>query len=55
MTMAKTTHVVMLSSTHDAALGEVVAVTPEQAKALIDGNHARAPYSGEVKAAVEGK
>ena len=54
MTMAKTSHVVMLGSTHDANLGDVVAVSPEQAEALIANGHARAVRPGEVKAA-EGK
>jgi hypothetical protein len=56
MTMAdrKSTHVVMTGSTYDADLGEVVAVTAEQAERLIANGHARAVQPGEVKAA-EGK
>lgn len=50
----KSTHVVMLAATHDTAADEVVAVTPEQAERLVRLGHARAPRSGEVKAA-EGK
>lgn len=54
MKMAKTSHVVMLSNTHDAKLGDVVAVSPEQAERLVANGHARPVRSGEVKAA-EGK
>ena len=49
----KTTHVVMTSATHDASLGDVVPVTAEQAKELIENGHAREPFKGEVKAASE--
>ena len=47
----KSTHVVMLTATHDAAQGEIVSVTAEQAKTLIARKHAREPRPGEVKAA----
>jgi hypothetical protein len=52
---AKNINVVMLSATHDAALGDVVKVEAETAERLIAGGHARAPREGEVKAAAEGK
>jgi hypothetical protein len=57
MTMAdrKSTHVVMTSNTYDAQIGDVVAVTAEQADRLIANGHARATQPGEVKAATEGK
>ena len=38
----ETVKVVMLSNTYDAALGDVVEVSPEQAAALIENGHARA-------------
>lgn len=48
MTMAKktdeqpeTVKVVMLSTTYDAALGDVVEVSPEAATRLIENGHAR--------------
>jgi hypothetical protein len=55
MTDRKSTHVVMTSNTYDAQVGDVVAVTPEQAARLIANSHAREPIPGEVKAATEGK
>lgn len=48
---SKSRHVVMLTATHDASLGEVVKVTPSAAEWLIANRHAREPRSGEVKAA----
>lgn len=50
----KTSHVVMLGNSRGSRAGDVVAVTSEQAEALIRDGLARAPHSGEVKAA-EGK
>ena len=52
--MAKTSHVVMIGNSRGFKDGDVVAVSPEQAEELIANGHARAPRSGEVKAA-EGK
>ena len=52
--MAKTSHVVMIGNSRGARDGDVVAVSPEQAEALIENGHARAVRPGEVKAA-EGK
>lgn len=51
MTDRKSTHVVMLSATHDAELGDVVSVTADQAADLVAKGFAREPRSGEVKAA----
>ena len=50
----KTSHVVMIGNSLGHKDGDVVAVTSEQADALIRDRLARAPQSGEVKAA-EGK
>lgn len=51
--MAKNTNVVMLTATHDAGAQEVVKVSAEDAKRLIEQGHARAPREGEVKAAAK--
>ena len=53
--MAKSTHIVYTTATHDAEAGDVVAVTPEQAERLVANKVARKPRPGEVKAATEGK
>ena len=50
----KTSHVVMLGNSRGYKDGDVVAVTSEEADVLIRDGLARAPQSGEVKAA-EGK
>lgn len=50
---AKNTNVVMTGSTYDAATGEVVKVTAEQAESLIANGHAREPRPGEIKAAAD--
>ena len=50
---AKNTNVVMLTATYDAEVGEVVKVSAEDAVRLVENGHAREPFPGEVKAAVE--
>ena len=47
----KTSHVVLLNKSRGHEAGDVVPVTSEQADALIRDGLARAPQSGEVKAA----
>ena len=54
MTMAaKNTNVVMTGSTYDAAIGDVVKVSAEDAERLIANGHAREPRPGEIKAAAD--
>jgi len=47
----KSTHVVMTGNTYDTQIGDVVAVTAEDAARLIANGHAREVRPGEVKAA----
>jgi len=53
--MAKTKHVVLLGNSRGARAGDVVAVEPAQAEALVRDGLAREPRSGEVKAASSDK
>ena len=53
--MARTKHVVLLGKSRGHAAGDVVAVEPSQAEALVRNGLAREPRSGEVKAASSDK